>query len=298
MSSRPISASRLLRSLVGRDRVRIGPNPVDLHAAELPRGPAGNAARRGHAPAAVGEAERKEGSGSETTGRADRVPCLQPGDSTLSELLTTAFVALVIAALATAGLAVAAKPTVVRAGNLVLRLNGGVASKALPKHRLGVEGARDLGQHRQLPRPSPPAAIRRSSTSTTMGRSIDRSACWSAAERRAEVRGTDGAKKSATIATSARERPGQVEFAEQDFVATRPGRGSLQRRSSRCRDHDATDPAPSLCRRRPIAAVGSSASPASASSSDLPRTSGPAHCSCSKITTSSAGAFSSASCKA
>ena len=65
---------------------------------------------------------------------------------------------LVVAALATAGLATAAKPTVVRAGNLVIKLNGGVAPKALPKRRMAPIALRISGNIATVDGSHPPAA--------------------------------------------------------------------------------------------------------------------------------------------
>jgi len=57
-----------------------------------------------------------------------------------------------------AGAAVAAEPpTVVRAGNLVLRLNGGVTPKALPKHELAPMGFHASGALEAIDGTHPPA---------------------------------------------------------------------------------------------------------------------------------------------
>lgn len=61
-------------------------------------------------------------------------------------------------ALVTGGLAVAAKPTVVRAGNLVLKLNGGVSPKKLPKNRLAPISLRISGDIGTSDGSHPPAA--------------------------------------------------------------------------------------------------------------------------------------------
>lgn len=53
--------------------------------------------------------------------------------------------ALLLAGAAGVGIAGAAKPTVVRAGNLVVKLNGGVAPKALPKQRMAPIALRISG---------------------------------------------------------------------------------------------------------------------------------------------------------
>lgn len=50
--------------------------------------------------------------------------------------LTWTFVLGVALAVLTAGIATAAKPTVVRAGNLILKINGGFAPQKLPKNKL------------------------------------------------------------------------------------------------------------------------------------------------------------------
>jgi hypothetical protein len=75
--------------------------------------------------------------------------------SKLSLLLIAAVVA---AGLATVSVATAAKPTVVRAGNLVLRLNGGVAPKALPKNRLAPIALRISGNIANADGSHPPPA--------------------------------------------------------------------------------------------------------------------------------------------
>jgi len=60
-------------------------------------------------------------------------------------LLKTMALALV-AAVAVAGFAVAAKPTVTRVGNLVVKANGGVSPKALPKKRMAPVALHLSGQ--------------------------------------------------------------------------------------------------------------------------------------------------------
>jgi hypothetical protein len=65
---------------------------------------------------------------------------------------------LAMVALATAGLATAAKPTVVRAGNVVLKLNGGVAPKALPRKHLAPITLRISGNISTSDGTHPPAA--------------------------------------------------------------------------------------------------------------------------------------------
>lgn len=67
---------------------------------------------------------------------------------------------LIVGALATAGLATAAKPTVVRAGNVVLKLNGGVAPKALPRNRLAPIALSISGNISTADGTQPPAATR------------------------------------------------------------------------------------------------------------------------------------------
>lgn len=71
-------------------------------------------------------------------------------------LLITVALTLALAASAV-GMAVAAKPTVVRAGNLVLKLNGGVTPKALPKKRLAPIALRASGQLGTADGSQPPA---------------------------------------------------------------------------------------------------------------------------------------------
>ncbi len=58
----------------------------------------------------------------------------------------------------TVGLATAAKPTVVRAGNVVLKLNGGVTPKALPRNRPAPIALRISGNISTSDRSHPPAA--------------------------------------------------------------------------------------------------------------------------------------------
>jgi hypothetical protein len=74
------------------------------------------------------------------------------------KLSLTLIAMLVVAAVATASLAAAAKPTVVRAGSLVLKLNGGVAPKALPKKRLAPIALRISGSIANVDGSHPPPA--------------------------------------------------------------------------------------------------------------------------------------------
>jgi hypothetical protein len=62
------------------------------------------------------------------------------------------------AALAIGGIAVAGKPTVVRAGNLVLKLNGGVTPKKLPKNKLAPIALRVAGSISTADGSQPPVA--------------------------------------------------------------------------------------------------------------------------------------------
>lgn len=66
--------------------------------------------------------------------------------------------ALLIACTITAGFSNAAKPTVVRAGNLVLKLNGGVAPERLPKKKLAPIALRISGNISTTDGSQPPAA--------------------------------------------------------------------------------------------------------------------------------------------
>lgn len=61
-------------------------------------------------------------------------------------------------ALVAAGIAVAAKPTVVRAGSIVLKINGGVSPKKLPKRRLAPIALRASGSISTVDGSHPPAA--------------------------------------------------------------------------------------------------------------------------------------------
>jgi hypothetical protein len=63
-----------------------------------------------------------------------------------------------LAGLSAAGIATAAKPTVVRAGNLVLKLNGDVAPKRLPKKRMVPIALRISGNISTTDGSHPPAA--------------------------------------------------------------------------------------------------------------------------------------------
>jgi hypothetical protein len=67
-------------------------------------------------------------------------------------------IALLITGLLTVGLATAAKPTVVRAGNLVLRLNGGVTPKRLPRNELAPIKLQISGSISTADGTHPPAA--------------------------------------------------------------------------------------------------------------------------------------------
>ncbi len=73
------------------------------------------------------------------------------------QMLRGAAVALAVA-LATASVAVAAKPTVVRAGNLILAVNGGVAPKRLPKKKEAPIKLRLSANVRTSDGAQPPAA--------------------------------------------------------------------------------------------------------------------------------------------
>ena len=66
--------------------------------------------------------------------------------------------ALLVAGLLTVGLAAAAKPTVVRAGNVVLRLNGDVAPRALPRNRMAPIALRIAADIATADGAHPPAA--------------------------------------------------------------------------------------------------------------------------------------------
>jgi len=63
----------------------------------------------------------------------------------------------VAVAVAVAGVSVAAKPTVVRAGNLVMRINGGVSPQKLPRGRLAPITLRASGNIRTTDGSHPPA---------------------------------------------------------------------------------------------------------------------------------------------
>ena len=63
-----------------------------------------------------------------------------------------------VAGLSVAGVAPAAKPTVVRAGNLILKLNGGVSPKRLPRNRLAPIALRVSGDILTVDGSHPPAA--------------------------------------------------------------------------------------------------------------------------------------------
>lgn len=66
--------------------------------------------------------------------------------------------ALAVSGLLTAGIAIAAKPTVVRAGKLVLKVNGNVSPSRLPKNRLAPIGLRIAGNISTVDGSQPPAA--------------------------------------------------------------------------------------------------------------------------------------------
>jgi hypothetical protein len=74
-----------------------------------------------------------------------------------TQLLRGVALALAVA-LTTAGIATAAKPTVVRAGNLILAVNGGVTPKRLPKKRMAPIKLRMSGNVRTGNGAHPPAA--------------------------------------------------------------------------------------------------------------------------------------------
>ncbi len=63
-----------------------------------------------------------------------------------------------LAAVAVAGIAEAAKPTVIRAGNLIVAVNGGVAPKALPKKRMAPVALRVAANIRTTDGSQPPVA--------------------------------------------------------------------------------------------------------------------------------------------
>lgn len=67
-------------------------------------------------------------------------------------------VGVLASSLLVAGAAGGAKPTVVRAGNLVLKLNGGVAPKALPKKKMAPVALRISGNISTVDGSHPPAA--------------------------------------------------------------------------------------------------------------------------------------------
>jgi hypothetical protein len=73
--------------------------------------------------------------------------------------LAVALAALIaVGAVVAVGAATAAKPTIVRAGNLVLKLNGGVAPKALPKKKMAPVTLRISGDVSTVDGSHPPAA--------------------------------------------------------------------------------------------------------------------------------------------
>lgn len=76
----------------------------------------------------------------------------------MSKQLRWALALAASAALGLVGVAIAAdQPTVVRAGNMVLRLNGGVTPKALPKHELAPMGFHASGSLETVDGSHPPA---------------------------------------------------------------------------------------------------------------------------------------------
>jgi hypothetical protein len=77
---------------------------------------------------------------------------------TRKSLVVTLAAAVLASSLIAAGIAGGAKPTVVRAGNLVLELNGGVAPKALPKKRMAPVALRISGDISTVDGSHPPAA--------------------------------------------------------------------------------------------------------------------------------------------
>jgi hypothetical protein len=66
--------------------------------------------------------------------------------------------ALLLVGVITVGIATAAKPTVIRAGNLVVKLNGGVAPKRLPKKKMAPIALRISGNIATTDGSQPPAA--------------------------------------------------------------------------------------------------------------------------------------------
>ena len=74
---------------------------------------------------------------------------------TIAPAIAAALIALSVAAVGMAG---AAKPTVVRAGNIVLRLNGDVTPRALPRNRLAPIALRITGDIATSDGTQPPAA--------------------------------------------------------------------------------------------------------------------------------------------
>lgn len=83
---------------------------------------------------------------------------LEKGKAVQKTLALTLAAAILAAGLVASGLAGAAKPTVVRAGNLVLRLNGDVSPKVLPKERLAPIALRISGNIANADGSHPPAA--------------------------------------------------------------------------------------------------------------------------------------------
>jgi hypothetical protein len=74
-----------------------------------------------------------------------------------AKLLLTFGLALCLAASVVGGAALAAKPTVVRVGNLVMKVNGGVSPKALPKGKMAPIALRAAGQVGTTDGAPPPA---------------------------------------------------------------------------------------------------------------------------------------------
>lgn len=76
----------------------------------------------------------------------------------MSKKFSLLLIAALVAGLTTATFSTAAKPTVVRAGNLVLKLNGGVAPKRLPKKRMAPIALRISANVANRDGSHPPAA--------------------------------------------------------------------------------------------------------------------------------------------
>lgn len=135
-------------------------------------------------------------------------------------LITVAVIAL---GLLTGGLATAAKPTVVRAGNVVLKLNGGVTPKALPKRRLAPITLRISGNISTADATHPPAAklviadFDKHGTVNARGLPVCRSG-------KLQARSTVAAKRACSAAIVGRGKTRvRVEFPEQaPFYSTGP----------------------------------------------------------------------------